>query len=126
MAKKRTAHDNDLPPGVSPVNNAEDAHMSATKSQSMVENKSDAANSPTKLVAKLLTHRLDVPFITGGPRGYRAIRVDVRFDNSRQADTCREVLDGLQQKEAKLNNGRFVRNGQDVFKWMLEQIAAAK
>lgn len=53
--------------------------------------------------------------------GYVRRRHDVSLD-SKQAQALWEIQHGLEQREAQLANGRFVSNGVDAIRWILEQV----
>lgn len=53
--------------------------------------------------------------------GYFSNRHDIRLD-SNQTKTLRALLFGLQSCYARLKNGKEVANGQDVVKWILENV----
>jgi hypothetical protein len=64
---------------------------------------------------------LELPMLENIFEGYFSNRHDIRLD-SNQTKTLRALLFGLQSCYARLKNGKEVSNGQDVIKWMLENV----
>jgi len=67
---------------------------------------------------------IDVPVADIDLTAYASGRVDIRGMSRAQRDVLKRVTLGLQEKQAKLLNGKVVKNNQDAFKWMLEALAA--
>lgn len=52
---------------------------------------------------------------------YAACEIDTRLDQE-QAATLRALLEGLENRHAKLNNGKMVAGPREALKWLLEEI----
>jgi len=66
--------------------------------------------------------RFDVPISNQAIHGYVTNRCDVQMMTEQQRYNLRRLLHGLVANDATLGNGKFVNCGQDVVKWILEQI----
>ena len=80
--------------------------------------------TPEPEVATLeLTRRtlsVEVPFIEGLD-GYCSRRVDVTL-TSAQAEKLKGIAIGLEQREARLENGRIVKSQMHALQWMIESL----
>ena len=115
MAKKRSAPINDLPPGA-------ELHSKPTEpSQSQPK---PIPVKPTTETRKVIINQLVVRLPSfEGSNGYSKRRIDVQFKTSKQADFWKQVTAGLQDEQARLNDGKFVRSPSDAVKWIAENAA---
>jgi len=70
---------------------------------------------------KVVTKALKAPIMVGWV-GYSQRRVDLRLE-APQADSLRDLLQGLTQDGATLKNGKFVQRPNEALKWLLENIS---
>ncbi len=73
------------------------------------------AEKTVKVVEKSLT----APIMQGS--GYAQRRLDVILDEA-TGNSLRDLLNGLQQSDAKLGNGKTVTRSGDAVRWVLEQL----
>jgi hypothetical protein len=71
---------------------------------------------------KSVTTSVDVPFLEEVFDGYFSHRVDITL-TSPQRETLKAILFGLQNRFAKLENGKDVSNAGDALKWILESVS---
>ena len=112
MAKKRNDA-NELPPGAPQPEPPE-----TKKVEKPVEDgpPTDVVHHRSVTVSEL-TVRL--PSLEG-VGGYSKRRIDVQFATAKQADFWKAVTTGLQDKQERLANGKFVRSPSDAVKWIAE------
>ena len=79
--------------------------------------------TPETVVHQVMSSVLtcSIPFIDG-PTGYAARRVDMRLTGA-QSIKLKGIVVGLQEKEAKLADGRYVVTPAHAIQWLLEQSA---
>ena len=113
MAKKRTAYDNDLPPGVE-ANAPEPTPNAPADKPKPIEKRVVETRQVTvsQLVVRLPSFE--------GDNGYSKRRIDVHFNTAKQADFWKRVTAGLQDEQARLDDGKFVRSPSDAVKWIAE------
>ena len=75
-------------------------------------------NGPNKTV-ELVEKTLTAPVMKGS--GYAQKRLDVVLSEE-SANALRDLLNGLQQSNAKLASGRTVNRSGDALRWVLEQL----
>ncbi|MEM1224601.1 MAG: hypothetical protein AAGJ40_02830 [Planctomycetota bacterium] len=109
---------NDLPPGASPETKPAKAKAKAKRAAGP---KAEASPSAQSREVDLQHRQVTLPSLQG-LNGYASRNIYVRLDTQQQAETCRNVLAGLQDARATLANGKFVRSPADVFKYALEQL----
>jgi hypothetical protein len=81
------------------------------------------AEEPTQTVMATITKlTVTVPSLDIGHAGYQSSRVDVQNLTGKQRSTLKCVMRGLEQREARLENGRHVRNYSDAIKYILENL----
>lgn len=119
MAKKRSAFNTELPPGVEPQAPAsaepvEKPSKSATRKAS-VQPKPDS--NSRKITIRDMS--VSVPLLDG-IEGYTKRRVDVVFKTSEQAQFWKQATAGLLDRGAKLKNGKYVQSIGDTIKWVAE------
>ena len=66
-------------------------------------------------------YTLSVPFLEWDS-GYSRRVLDVRL-TTEQAQKLKSVQLGLEQREAQLENGRYVANAVDAVRWMIENLS---
>jgi hypothetical protein len=66
---------------------------------------------------------VEVPMLENLFEGYFSPRIDMTLDYL-QRNNLRAALFGLQNRFAKLKNGKEVSNGQDALKWILENLTS--
>lgn len=76
----------------------------------------------TEPVAEPSIAEIKIPVLDPMFDGYFTDRVDVRLSQL-QKDNLRIIFHGLQNRFAKLQNGKEVSNAQDAIKWILENVA---
>lgn len=107
MSKKKTSM-NELPPGVpDPLDVAE---IEITESETVT------LTDPEQLSAEV-----QVPLLY--LNGYAKRRVDV-YQTAQSAIGWKAAFQGLEQQEARLQNGKIVANIQDAIRYVGEQFAA--
>ena len=77
------------------------------------------ARSQAEKTVKVVEKSITAPVMQGS--GYAQKRLDVVLDES-SASALRDLLNGLQQNDAKLSNGRTVIRSGDAVRWVLEQL----
>lgn len=77
---------------------------------------------PAKHKPKSVTASVDVPFLEEVFEGYFSHRVDITL-TSPQRETLKSILYGLQNRFAKLENGKDVANAGDALKWIIESVS---
>ena len=81
---------------------------------------------PTTKAAKTKTFKSSVVNI-GVPlldfEGYSTARIEIKRLTAKQQETLGALRYGLENSEAKLINGREVRNAADAVRWLLEEVA---
>ena len=94
------------------------------KETQVVENKTETIELQETTVHSITAGKItvDVPVMLM-VNGYvtRNLRSDVRMTHQ-QAMGWRSVLQGLEQQDAKLTNGKYVANTADAVRWMGEQV----
>lgn len=68
-----------------------------------------------------MTIELKLPIAKPREKAYQSPRVDVML-NPNQTLAMRRLLDGLQQRQAKLGNGRLIQGNADVLRYLLERV----
>lgn len=68
-----------------------------------------------------MTIDLKLPIAKPQENAYQSPRVDVML-NPAQTLAMRRLLDGLQQRQAKLSNGRLIQANADVVRYLLERV----
>lgn len=64
--------------------------------------------------------RVDVPFAATMKYAQRVVYLELRES---EAVTLRGILEGLEQRGAKLPNGKAVASSQDALRWLLQELA---
>ena len=83
--------------------------------------KKESSPRPKKTGPQVTKKPLDVPVMEGWV-GYSQRRVDLRLE-APQANALRDLLQGLIQEGATLDNGKFVQRPNEALKWLLENIS---
>ena len=80
--------------------------------------KQTKSNAPRKEVE---VRTVKIPVFDNPFDGYFSNRIDMTLSTD-QAKTLKSIMFGLQSKYTKLANGKEIANGQDVLKWILENV----
>lgn len=80
------------------------------------------ARKQEQITSSVLVRSINVPILESTFDGYFSNRVDLRLD-SNQTKVLKSVFYGLQNRYAKLANGKEVSNAQDALKWLIENIS---
>ena len=114
MAKKRTMN-----PSASDLPGVDEVIATASEREGPANKPEPTPPASIEVVEKTLS--CDVPYIDGMV-GYCRRRVDVTL-TSQQAETLKGILHGLEAKDAKLGNGRFVSTQMHAVQWMIENLS---
>lgn len=77
---------------------------------------------PDPVASSVVVRSINVPILESTFDGYFSNRVDLRLD-SKQTKVLKAVFYGLQNRYAKLANGKEVSNAQDALKWLIENVS---
>lgn len=83
-----------------------------------------APSPPTVIAPQVQTVALSLPLGTIPPRCYVSRHCDAGNLTNAQALAMRQLLEGLQDTNAKLASGRRVTSSADVVRYLLEQVAS--
>ena len=82
-----------------------------------------AVSPPAVIAPQVQTVALSLPLGTIPPRCYVSRHCDAGSLTNAQATAMRQLLEGLQDTNAKLASGRRVTSSADVVRYLLEQVA---
>ena len=77
------------------------------------------SRSKSEKMVKVVEKSITAPVMQGS--GYAQRRLDVVLDEE-SSNSLRDLLQGLQQSDAKLKNGKTVTRSGDAVRWVLEQL----
>lgn len=78
-----------------------------------------------RTMSDIQTALLEVPLAAVPPDVYLPQHVDVQLNTQDQRMALKRLQLALESKPTRLASGRLVTSGNDTFRWLLEQIAAA-